>query len=175
MKTILVMVMSVDGKTTQWFNPLIYKWTSKEDQNYFFSLIKHCKVIVMGRKTFIAVKSRINLSPQRLRIVVTKNPKSYEKLSKTGQLEFTDDAPTNIITGLQKQGYDKILLAGGEEINGLFLKEKCVNEIWITVEPFLFGNGNGLVGNNNFKINLQLLSIKKLNKKGTLLLKYLVL
>jgi len=44
MKVILAMVTSVDGKTTKWNNPDIYKWTSEEDQTHFFSLIEKSKV-----------------------------------------------------------------------------------------------------------------------------------
>lgn len=174
MKVILAMVSSVDGKTTKWTNPKIYEWTSREDQAHFFSLIEKSKVIIMGRKTFFAAKSIIKLSPKQLRIVLTKTPKEYANMAIDGQLEFTNDSPQKLIKKLERKGYTQILLTGGQQINTLFLNVKLINEVWLTVEPSIFGSGNGLVSEEKLDVQMQLKSIKKLNKNGTILLKYLV-
>lgn len=174
MKVILAMVMSADGKTTKWNNPRLYEWTSKEDQNHFFSLIKKNKVIIMGRKTFIAAKSVMKLSPKKLRIILTKTPEKYADLKVAGQLEFTNDSPEEIIKKLKSRGYTEVLLAGGEHVNALFFKAKLINEVWLTIEPAIFGSGNGLVVGEKLDIRMQLKDIKKLNNNGTILLKYQV-
>ena len=175
MKVVLAMVMSVDGRTTKWGNPNIYEWTSKEDQKYFFSLIGKHKAIIMGRKTFDAARSVMRLSSGKLRIVLTKNPKKYADTAVPGQLEFTDDSPKDIIKKLKKRGFREALLLGGGEINSLFFKEKLVDEVWITVEPLIFGSGNGLAEKNALNVIMKLKSIKMLNEQGTILLKYQVL
>lgn len=174
-KVILAMVMSADGKTTKWNNPKIYEWTSKEDQNHFFSLIKKNKVIIMGRKTFIAAKSVMKLSPTKLRIILTKTPEKYANLKVAGQLEFTNDSPEVLIKKLKNRGYTQVLLAGGEHVNVNFFKAKLINEVWLTIEPTIFGSGNNLVTDEKIDTSLQLKAIKKLNNKGTILLKYLVI
>lgn len=174
MKVILVMVMSVDGKTTRWHNPDIYNWTSSEDQAYFFSLIKKNKVIIMGRKTFMAAKSIIKPSPKNLRIVLTTTPQKYKNLSVPKQLEFSSDSPQKIIKKLNILGITQVLLVGGEHVNNVFFKEKLINEVWLTIEPKIFGVGNGLVSSKKLDIKLQLQKVSKLNNKGTLLLKYQV-
>lgn len=175
MKVILAMVMSVDGKTTKWSNPKIYEWTSKEDQNHFSSLIESSRVIIIGRKTFVAAKSIIKLSPNNLRIILTKAPKEYESISIDGQLEFTDDSPKEILKKLKTRGYTQALLAGGEHVNALFFKEHLINEVWLTIEPHIFGFGNQLVAEEKLDTQMQLKSIRRLNKNGTILLKYLVI
>jgi dihydrofolate reductase len=74
---------------------------------------------------------------------------------------------------LQHEGYREGILVGGANTNTEFLKNNMVNEIWVTVEPWLKGIGlNTAVDKLN--VALKLLSIKKLNEKGTLLLKYSV-
>ena len=170
----MVIVASVNGKITNG-NPNIYSWTSKEDSVHFYSLINNHNLIVMGRKTFEAAKGKIMLTPDKLRIVLTKNPANYNKKSVPGQLEFSNEAPTKLINHLKKLGYSKLLLVGGSKINGLFLKNELVNEIYLTIEPKLFGKGNELLETVNLEQDLKLLNFKKLNNKGTLLLHYKVI
>lgn len=175
MKVVLAMVMSVDGKTTKWNNPNIYGWTSKEDQKHFFSLVEKHNVIIMGRKTYDAARSVMKLSAKKLRVVITNTPEKYEKFAVRGQLEFTSDSPEELIDRLKMQGYAKVLLVGGEGINALFLKAGFVNEVWITVEPAIFGYGNSLISKEKFDVKMRLKHVRMLNKRGTLLLKYQVL
>ena len=35
MKVILVFVSSLDGKVTEWHDPHVRNWTSKQDQEYY--------------------------------------------------------------------------------------------------------------------------------------------
>lgn len=174
LKIILAMVMSLDGKTTQWEKPHLHDWTSKEDQKHFSLLLDQHTVIIMGRKTYDSAASQMNHIPSRLRVVMTHSPKKYESFAKPGMLEFTNESPLEIYNRLKNCGKKNILLLGGEQINTLFFRAKLIDEIWITIEPKLFGKGNSLITNAQFDIQLKLKSSKKLNKNGTLLLKYRV-
>ncbi|MEK7478036.1 MAG: dihydrofolate reductase [Patescibacteria group bacterium] len=174
MKIILAMVVSLDGKTTKWGEPKIYGWTSKEDQALFSPLIQKPPLVIMGRKTFAAAKKIIRLSPTILRIVITREPNKYRDLSVPGQLEFTNDNPKTLIKKLASRGFTEALLMGGEQVNTSFFKAKLINEIWLTIEPLIFGAGNNLVLPEKFNIDLSLQDIERLNEKGTLLLKYKV-
>ena len=64
---------------------------------------------------------------------------------------------------------------GGSELNRLFLKYKLVNEIYLTLEPILFGKGNQLLETVKLEQDLKLVDFKILNNKGTLLLHYKVI
>jgi|SRR5581483_2777967 len=173
MNVVCAMVMSLDGKTTKGNSSNIYTWTSKEDQYYFSKLIKSYRAIVMGKNTYLAARKIMKLSPGKLRIVLTKNPKKLSKQAVPNQLEFINSSPLELLRQLSKRGYKEVLLVGGATTNRAFFKANLVNEIWVTVEPLLFGKGNGLV-ENELNVKLKLLSITKLNKRGTLLLKYKV-
>lgn len=174
MKITLVAVVSVDGKTTKWGEPNIYTWTSKEDHDQFFTLIKSHTLIVMGAKTYLAAKSVIKLAPGKMTLVMTRNPKKFKKETIPGQLEFTSDSPQQIIEKF-KDTNEELLLTGGGEINSLFLKDHLVNEIILTIEPRLFGTGNNIAESKDLDTNLKLLSLKQLNENGTLLLRYSVI
>ncbi len=175
MKMILAMVSSVDGKTTRWNNSDLHSWTSKEDQEYFSKLIEENNCIIMGRKTYEAAKNMIKHRSGKLRIVLTGNPKPFNHLSIPGQLEFTNKPSKKLIKRLEDMGYANALLVGGATVNTLFLKENLVDELWLTLEPKILGNGNGLVGESELDVNLQLLGFEKLNNSGTLLLKYKII
>ena len=171
MKIIIAAVSSLNGKLTKGKDPNIYSWTSKEDAKFFFSLIEKNNLIVMGSKTYEAARKIIKHKKNKLRIVLTINPEKYLNQTIKGILEFTNESPLKLIKGLENRGYKKMLLVGGAEINTLFLKSKLVDEINLTIEPKLFGTGKNLISEENFDVSLKLISFKKLNKQGTLLLK----
>ena len=172
MKVTMVMLSSIDGKTTQGNNKNVYVWSSKEDQRHFFSLIKKNNLIVMGRATYEASKPVIKLEKGKLRIILTRNPKKYLNQSIKGQLEFSDESPNKLLKRLSALNYRNILLVGGSTINGLFLKQNLVDELYLTIEPKVFGSGKNITEGQLLDKSLQLISVKKLNKAGTLLLKY---
>ncbi|MDP2586638.1 MAG: dihydrofolate reductase family protein [Candidatus Komeilibacteria bacterium] len=172
MKITMVMVCSVNGRITKGNNPDVYLWSSKEDKDFFLPLVKKSKLIVMGSKTYEAVRKNLDLSQNKLRIVLTKNPKKYSVQAIPGKLEFTNQTPASLVNRLRKLGHKSILLLGGGVINALFLKAKLVDELQLVVEPLIFGQGQLLVAEANFNTSLMLISHKVLNRQGTLLLKY---
>lgn len=172
MKVTMVMLASVDGKTTKGNETNIYTWTSQEDQKRFFSLIEKNNLIIMGSSTYEASKPVIKLEKEKLRIVLTRNLKNYFTETVRGQLEFSDETPEKLIGRLSTLGYKKALLVGGSIINGLFLKNNLVDELYLTIEPKIFGDGKNIIEEQLLDKSLKLISIKKLNKAGTLLLKY---
>lgn len=174
MKVILAMVTSVDGKSTK--NTLPPKeWASKEDQKFFSSVFKQNRLFVMGSHTYLAAQHTIKPNPKKLKIVLTKNPKKFIKYAVAGQLEFTNNSPASLVKQLEHLGYRQIILLGGAKTNTAFFKANLVNEIWLTLEPLIFGVGKGLVDERKLDTKLKLKSSKKLNSKGSLLLKYEVI
>lgn len=175
MKVILVMVASIDGRTTSWHAPAVPDWTSNEDKKHFGGVIIKNNLIIMGRKTYADSNALFVNSPGKLRIIITKNPAKFKKASIPGALEFTKEDPAMLIKRLSKKGFKQAILAGGAQINSIFLKSNLINEIWLTIEPLILGSGNGLFSQTEITKNFKLKSVKKLNKNGTLLLKYISL
>ena len=64
-------------------------------------------------------------------------------------------------------------LAGGGMLNASFMREGLVNEIYLDVEPLIFGKGIQIIAPSEFEYELELLEVKKLNK-DTVQLRYLV-
>ena len=174
MKVIIAAVSSINGKITKGTSPNIYSWTSKEDTKLFFSLIKKHNLIVMGSKTYEAARRVIKHKKNKLRIILTRNPKKYLKETITGILEFTSDSPLELTKKIESRGYREMLLVGGATVNSLFLKSHLVDELHLALEPKIFGEGKGLVNEERLEVKLKLISMQKLNTQGTLLLKYAV-
>lgn len=172
MKIILVMVQSLNGKITAGVGSRVHDWSSKEDQKYFAALKARARLIIMGRKTYEAAKEHMTLSPRALRVILTKNPKGYTRETVPGQLEFTSESPKALVKRLEKIGHKTALLVGGSEINAAFLKQNLIDELWLTVEPLIIGRGKNLFSETESRKKILLRSAKKLNKNGTLLLKY---
>lgn len=128
----------------------------------------------MGSKTFLQAGHFMKLSPKNLRIIMTKNPNKFAKFALPGQLEFTSESPIQLINRLEKSGIKNVLLASGEKLNTQFFRQKLISEVWLTLEPNIFGLGKGII-DESMDIKLKLIFSKKLNTQGTLLLKYTVI
>lgn len=148
MKVILAMVLSLDGKSTK-ADESPNLWASVEDQGFFKQLKEKVGVLIMGRKTYEAAGKPHGDGIRR--IVMSRN---------TG---FS--LPTDI---------NEALLIGGSELNAEFFRRKLIAEMYLTVEPKIFGAGLPLAQIAGLDVQLELLTVKQLNPQGTLLLHYRV-
>lgn len=172
MKVVLVMVMTLNGKITHGNNPNVSSWASAEDQKFFGEVKKNFKVSIMGSNTYEAAKKDIDLSIERLRIIVTRDPKKYESEIVPGKIEFTSENPKVLVERLRKQGFKDILLLGGGEINRLFMEHDLVTDLYLTLEPKFFGSGRPVVADGKYFLDFRLKSAEKLNSQGTYLFHY---
>jgi dihydrofolate reductase len=173
MKTILIFVSTLDGKITKWGDPDIRSWSSKYDQDHFDAVWNETRVIIMGSGTYNPTP--VPPGPGHLFIVMTRHPEDYNGKERQGKIEFTSDSPANLVSRFEREGEDKLLIVGGPHIATLFLKEQLINELWLTIEPRIFGKGGNFVIEEELDIKLKLLSYSKVNDEGTIVTKYLVL
>lgn len=173
MKIILVFVSTLDGKITKWEDPMVRTWTSIEDQRYFSGIMKNARLIVMGSNTFNA--DPIKPMANRLMIIMTKNPEKYKNYEVPGQINFSNKSPSELTYYFKGEGYEEMLVVGGPHVATSFLKEQLIDEIWLTVEPRIFGTGANFVTEEKLDIRLRLLSSESVNVQGTLLNKYAVI
>ncbi len=173
MKTILIFVSTLDGKITRWGEPDIRSWSSKADQDHFDAVWNRTRGVIMGSGTYNP--DPISPSLDHLFIVMTKRPDEYRNKERKGRLEFTSDSAAHLVSRFEKEGEEVILIVGGPHIATLFLKEQLINELWLTLEPRIFGRGGNLVTEEKLDIELRLLSYSKVNDEGTLITKYQVL
>lgn len=172
MKTVLIFVATLDGKITRWNNPHVKKWSSQQDKDHFEQIWDSAPLIVLGSKTFDA--DPIKPSKTHLLMIMTSRPEQYQSYAVEGQIEFVSAPPQQIFQTCKQAGYPQMLIAGGAHIATSFLKEKLIDELWLTVEPKIFGQGSSFVIDDKLDIELKLLSSEKVNERGTLINKYAV-
>jgi dihydrofolate reductase len=172
MKTILIFVSTLDGKITRWGDPMIRSWSSKSDQEHFDAIWKDTHIIIMGRGTYES--DPVKPVPKHLFVVLTRHPENYRDSEVPGQLEFTNDPPILLIERFKKLNREKILIVGGPKIAALFLKAQLIDELWLTIEPKIFGTGGTFVNDEKLDIELILISCVQANEQGTLITKYKV-
>ena len=172
MKVVLVFVSSLDGKVTRWGNPYVKSWSSQKDQEYFNKIWHSARLIIMGSNTFNAEPFKPSL--EHLLVIMTRNPEKYKNYEVSGQLEFTGESPDQLIRRFENEEYEYMLLVGGAHLATSFLKEELVDELWLTIEPRIFGMGGNFVIEEKLDIKLHLISYEQVNEQGTLITKYKV-
>ncbi len=170
MKVILVFVSTLNGKVTKGDDPEVRHWSSRSDQEHYSRVWENSRLIVMGSKTWN--DNVIKPSPKRLIVVMSRYPGSYRNMEIPGQVEFTDAGPSEVISKFRNTGIELVTVVGGPTLATSFLKESLIDELWLTIEPRLFGRGIGLLADSDIDVRLKLLEAEKANEDGTLITKY---
>lgn len=161
----MMMAMTVDGKIAK-NSQQFANWTSPEDKKLFVEISKSHGVIMMGENTFKTFPAPLK---NRLNVVFSyqENPLEIEGV------KWVKGEPEKVLTELEAMGFKSALLGGGTGLNSLFLEKKLIQEIILTIEPKIFGQGLSLF-DKSLEVDLKLLEIKKLNE-NVLMLRYKVL
>ncbi len=74
---------------------------------------------------------------------------------------------------LASQNWTRVAVLGGAQIYDWFLKRNLISEMYLTLEPVIFGSGKLLASQSLKSLRrFRLSSLKRLNPRGTLLLHY---
>lgn len=169
MKTILYMAISINGYIAKEDDDT--GWTSKEDWEGFYKHSKDAGNIILGKRTFeLASQDGTFPFPDCLNVVMT-----YEQVeNKWGdRAVFTGISPKEVLQMLEEKGLEKAFVAGGGHINSAFIKDGLIDEIYLDVEPIVFGKGIKLFAEEEFEYELELMEVNKLNE-NTIQLHYKV-
>jgi dihydrofolate reductase len=164
MKVFIVAATTADGFIGRTADHLA-DWSSKEDKKLFVKLTKEAGTMVMGSKTFATIGRAL---PGRKTIVYTRDPHE----SDIDDVTFTNEAPADLVNRLANEGHESLAICGGASIYSLFMESGVVDELYLTIEPVVFGTGVPLFG-NTLENGLTLLSAENLNP-STVLLHYSV-
>ncbi len=175
MTVTVAVVMSVDGKLTRHQEAGMHGWASAEDQAHFSALIAKHEVIIMGSHTYTAARQAMRLELPVKRIVLTHQPHQFATQAIADQLEFRNQAASQLVRELQVDAVKSVLVVGGPQIITELLSHGLVDRLIVTLEPHLFGEGIPLLTGAPLDITLQLATCQKLNETGTLQLEYTVI
>jgi dihydrofolate reductase len=168
-KTYIIVAQTADGKIARHSNHEA-DWTSRADKKHFIEMTKKSGVMIMGLNTFKTFPSPLK---DRLHIVYS-DKEDAEKENIPGVVEYTKDSPSMLIQKLEERGFKEVAICGGSTIYTMFMKSGLVKNIYMTIEPRLFGEGMG-VFNQELDIKMKLNSVRTVSDENVVLLEYEVL
>jgi len=159
-KIILYIASSLDGfiaKPNDDLSFLARVQKSGEDYGYneFMSTVD---TVIMGRKTYEWVMKQVNEFPHSEidTYIITRTPRESR-----GKIKFyTGDIKELILTLKQQSGKD-IFIDGGAEIVNQLLKERLIDQFYISIIPVLLGDGIRLFRHGPPEQDLKLISSKE--------------
>ena len=83
--------------------------------------------------------------------------------SENSTVKFTNLDPEQLLEKLTKDGHKEICIIGGSEIASQFMQKNLIDEIFLDVEPLLFGQGMPLFKPADFEAKLELLDVNHLS------------
>lgn len=166
----LIAAVSADGKIAQMPGQTSLDWTSKEDTRFFIDKTKEAGVVIMGRKTFDTIGKP--LKGRRIVVMSREGGKVVRweggEVKENGTVEYTTLSPRELLDQLASQGVTTVALAGGSSIYSQFLHDGLVTNLYLTIEPHLFGSGVPLATGFE-RIDMRLIDVTRLGEKVVLL------
>ncbi len=159
MKVILYMAMSANGFIAKENGSTDF--VSDIEWDSFRKIVNNTGNLVIGRKTYEVMIGNGEFSNFKdVHVLVISNSKNF-KTDTTHHLVVK--SPKEALAVLEKERFDKALVAGGGTLNASFMAENLVDEIYIDIEPIIFGKGIRIFSENDFDAKLELIESKKLS------------
>lgn len=158
MKTIIYMASTINGFIAKKDDNTDF--VSEVEWNSFRRMMTNTGNMVIGRRTYEIMRDGEEFKNlENIRVVIVSSKDFKTNIDNHSIVKSPKDA----LAILEKERFDKILVAGGGSLNASFMAENLVDEIYLDIEPIAFGKGTPLFAENDFEAKLKLLGTKKLS------------
>jgi dihydrofolate reductase len=168
-KVIISMAISPNGLTAREDGQ--EDWLPATNADDFYTDAQRFDNFIMGRETYELVTKfspdYFNKATARHKIIITRNT-NFQADGYTVM-----HGPEEAISFLEQRGVTHALVIGGGKLNTEYLKRQLVDEIWLTITPYIIGTGRQLIDPAAFDLPLELLEHRELSG-GRILVKYKV-
>ncbi|MDB5178310.1 MAG: folA [Patescibacteria group bacterium] len=165
MKIILLATQTADGYIARDREHLSTTWTTSSDKRFFTRVTKQAGIVVMGYNTFATFGKAL---PGRRLIVLTR--KDHETVE---GVEYTSDSPAQLLERLENEGAKSVIVAGGLQIYNQYMEAGLITELYLSIQPVLFGRGMPLF-DLNMDVKLELLDSQVEVSDGTVVNHYII-
>lgn len=156
MKTILYMAMTANGYIAKKDDNT--SWISNKEWDSYSAMIRKVGYMIIGHRTYDILTKQPEFNELKdVKIVVV----SHQDFKTLANNHLTARTPQEAL-GLLKDS-DEVVVAGGGQINSAFIKEGLIDEIYLDIEPIVFGKGIQLFAPEDFEYQLELLETTKLD------------
>ena len=167
MRKVMIVASSLDGYIAQSREQVSTAWTSSEDKQWFGQITRELGVMVMGGPTYETIGRPL---PERKLIVMTleeeldgaRSIADFDLESKDGLYQARSMSVQEVVAALAEKDAKQMAICGGATIYREFLLAGEVDEIYLTLEPVLFGGGVKLLGEGPCRHPIQLELITKI-------------
>ncbi len=155
----LYLASSINGMISNRTN--VPDWLSEEYGQGFMAICQRIKAVIMGKTTYeILNPDNLPLRDEGTLIVLTHDTAAKPSQSNT---IFTDKTPQEIVRILEARGHNEAVIIGGTQTVSEFVKSGLVDELYLVIEPVLFGAGLPLLRDVDAEYKITLLDVQKLN------------
>ncbi len=166
MKVILYMAITANGLIAKEDDDT--SWISTEEWSTYSKLARKIGNIIVGKRTYDIFTKQIEFQELKDTKFVVVTHHNFKTLSNH---HFIAKSPKDALKFFKND--DELIVAGGGILNGAFMKENLVDEIYIDIEPIVFGKGIPVFASSDFQTKLELIETKMLSK-NTIQLHYRV-
>lgn len=165
MRCIAIAATTLDGKIALNAGHLS-DWTSPEDKAFMRGLLDEADAVIVGNNTY---KTATGPLSKRNCIVLTASVGGTER--KGEKLLYVNPKGADLRDILV--AYEMVAILGGAKTYSYFLQNNLLDELYLTIEPIVFGRGISLFEHQTgLPARFSLVSMKQLNPHGTVLLHY---
>lgn len=159
-KMVLYIATSLDGCIAKPGDDLSFlSIVQQQGEDYGYgAFIETIDTVILGRKTYDWVMTQVSEFPHadKETYVITRTARPA-----TGKIQFYTGSLKELVIKLKKKKGKNIFVDGGAETVHELLKEKLIDELYISVIPVLLGDGVRLFKDGRPEQLLQLYSSKK--------------
>ena len=163
-KLVLYIAASLDGHIATGDHGMDWLFgVEGEGDNGFAKFYDTVDTVLMGRTTYDWIlqheKTEDAIYKDKECFVFTGTAKPAVK-----HITFIHNDAAGFVRGLKNKDGQTIWVVGGGKLLQIFIKEKLIDELFITVAPILLGNGIPLFRDNDFQTRLSLKNINRYNQ-----------
>lgn len=164
---IAIVALTIDGKIARLNGKDGSDWTSAEDKAFMREKLNDMDLIIVGRTTWQQYHKPLS---KRKCLVFTSSVSDMKEENEN--LTYFNPSNASLENYIKEKGYQNICVLGGSQVYTYFLKNQLINDLYITIEPLIFGDGVPLFNQTVADQQWSLVEVRKLNDQGAVLLYY---
>jgi dihydrofolate reductase len=136
---------------------------SKESWKAYQDFIKKTRNIIIGGYSYEFLKKDSEFRENIGRPLVVAVSRSQKEKGEPADVIVS--SPKEALDAVEKAGFSEVLVGGGGSVNASFLEQGLLDEIYVDIDPVIWGKGKKIFNDIDIDAHLELLEVKKVAEK----------
>ncbi|MDB5169414.1 MAG: dihydrofolate reductase [Candidatus Saccharibacteria bacterium] len=155
MKLIMQPAISLDGFIAK-LDGDSESWVNQADEARYQQVVRDAGAVIVGRTTYEQYKTDFDSYDDVVVFVCTNN----KEFTDTSNVKHLSGNAIEIVDAIKSNhSFNEVIVCGGGEVNGMLADAGLVDEIVISVQSAVLGEGIPLFGIYKPRLNLELISV----------------